>query len=273
MISRGLQIAANGMLGLIENQDAIAHNLANVNTAGYKKEALIFKNVYNSIVSEPQNRADYKYRNHHDVGMLSMGSQSHKLVHEFLQGTLSRTDRPLDVAIQGDGFFKVQGPDGSVAYTRNGNFVINSQNLLTDNDGNLVMDRENRPIQLNIRALGITTPKEITINGNGQMCIVRGEGAGTQVLQSIGVWDFSNKEDMKSLGSARYYPKDITTNPELVAEKYTVEQGAVELSNTNVVNEMINTISTTRNYETLSKFVKEKSSLMQTAINIGRLKS
>ena len=142
MISRGLQIAANGMLGLIENQDAIAHNLANVNTAGYKKEALIFKNVYNSIVSEPQNRGDYKYRNHQDVGMLSMGSQSHKLVHEFLQGTLSRTDRPLDVAIQGDGFFKVRGVDGSYAYTRNGNFVINSQNFLTDNDGNLVMDRE-----------------------------------------------------------------------------------------------------------------------------------
>ena len=65
----------------------------------------------------------------------------------------------------------------------------------------------------------------------------------------------------------------MPTNPELDAEKYTVEQGAVELSNTNVVNEMINTISTTRNYETLSKFVKEKSSLMQTAINIGRLKS
>ena len=271
MISRGLQIAANGMLGLIENQDAIAHNLANVNTAGYKKEALIFKNVYNSVISEPQNRTDVKYRHNEDIGMLSMGSQSHKLVHEFLQGTLSRTDRPLDVAIQGDGFFKVRGADGSYAYTRNGNFVINSQNLLADNDGNLVMDKENRPIQLNIRALGISTPKEITINSGGQLCVVREQG--TTVLQSIGVWDFSNKEDMKSLGSARYYPKDMTTNPELAAEKYTIEQGAVELSNTNVVNEMINTISTTRNYETLSKFVKEKSSLMQTAINIGRLKS
>lgn len=271
MISRGLQIAANGMLGLIENQDAIAHNLANVNTAGYKKEALTFKNVYNSVISEPQNRGDYKYRSHEDIGMLSMGSQAHKLIHEFSQGTLSRTDRPLDVAIQGDGFFKVRGNDGSVAYTRNGNFVINSQNFLTDNDGNLVLDPENQPIQLNIRALGISTAKDITINNNGQLCVIKEDG--TQVLQTIGVWDFSNKEDMNSLGSARYYPKNIETNPELTAEKYTIEQGSIELSNTNVVSEMINTISTTRNYETLSKFVKEKSSLIQTAINIGRLKS
>lgn len=272
MISRGLQIAANGMLGLIENQDAIAHNLANVNTAGYKKEALIFKNVYNSIVSEPQNRADYKYRNHHDVGMLSMGSQSHKLVHEFLQGTLSRTDRPLDVAIQGMDFQGSRARWKRCLHKKR-KFCHKFAKSFDRQRRKSRYGQENRPIQLNIRALGITTPKEITINGNGQMCIVRGEGAGTQVLQTIGVWDFSNKEDMKSLGSARYYPKDITTNPELVAEKYTVEQGAVELSNTNVVNEMINTISTTRNYETLSKFVKEKSSLMQTAINIGRLKS
>lgn len=271
MISRGIEIAAKGMQSLIEFQDVVAHNLANVNTTGYKKEALTFKSVYNSVVSEPENQSDYKYRAGRDVGVISMGSESQKLIHEFSQGTLSRTGSPLDVAIEGDGFFKIQSANGETAYTRNGNFLINSQNFLVDNEGNRVLDKENQPIQLNLKAVGATQTSDFTINENGQICIIGKEN--TRNLQTIGVWDFSNKEDMKALGNAKYAPKDITLNPELVSEKYSVQQGALELSNSNVVSEMINSINVSRNYETLSKLVKEKSSQISTAINIGRLRS
>lgn len=272
MISRGIEIAAKGMQSLIDYQDVIAHNLSNVNTTGYKKESLSFKSVYNSLVSEPENNGDYKYRTGRDVGYLSMGSESNKLVHEFSQGTLSRTGAPLDLAIQGDGFFKVQNPNtGDVAYTRNGSFMINSQNYLVDGEGNRVLDNQNRPVQLNLRALGINTASDLTIDEEGQISIIREET--NQRLQKLGVWDFSNKEDMKALGSAKYVPKDMTMNPELAAEKFNVQQGALELSNSNVVNEMINSINVSRNYETLSNFVKEKSTQISTAINIGRLKS
>lgn len=270
MISRGIEIAAKGMQSLIEQQDAIAHNLANVNTTGYKKEAITFKSVYNSIVSEPENQSDYKYRTSRDVGTISMGSQSHKLIHEFSQGAISRTGSALDMAIQGDGFFKVQSPAGDVSYTRNGNFVLNSQNFLTDTEGNHVLDNQNRPIQLNIRALGINSNSDLTINENGQICIVGREN--TRNLQTVGVWDFSNKEDMRALGGAKYIPKNTDMNPELKAEKFSVQQGSLEMSNSNVVSEMINSINVSRNYETLSKLVKEKSSHISTAINIGILK-
>ena len=272
MISRGMEIAAKGMMSLIDAQDVLAHNLANVNTTGYKKEALTFKSVYNAMLSESQTPSDYKYRNSEDIGRISMGSQTHKLVHEFLQGTITKTGVPLDLAIQGDGFFKVQDRDGNIAYTRNGTFMINSQNLLVDSEGCYVLDVENRPIQLNIRALGITTPKDLTINEDGLISIVRDGGNGNTNLQRIGVWDFSNKEDMISLGKAKYIPKDTELNPELPSEKFVIEQGALELSNTNVVNEMINSINVSRNYETLSKFIKEKASHISAAINVGRLR-
>lgn len=270
MISRGIEIAAKGMQSLIDAQDVIAHNLANVNTTGYKKESLSFKSVYNAMVSEPQQNNDYRYRTGRDVGRISMGSESNKLVHEFSQGTLSRTGVPLDFALQGDGFFKVQSANGDVAYTRNGSFLINSQNLLVDQEGNHVLDDQNRPITLNLRQLGVTTAGDLTVTENGQISVVEKET--TQILQKLGVYDFSNKEDMNALGNAKYAPKDTTMNPELVAEKFSVQQGSLELSNSNVVNEMINSINVTRNYETLSKLVKEKAGQISTAINIGRLR-
>lgn len=271
MISRGMEIAAKGMQSLIESQDVIAHNLANVNTTGYKKEALTFKSVYNAMVSEPEVLNDYRYRHGRDVGRLSMGSESVKLTHEFIQGTVSRTNMPLDLAIEGDGFFKIQSKSGDIAYTRNGSFVIDSQNYLIDQEGNFVLDQDSQPIKLDIKALGINTAKDLTIRNDGQISIIREQGS--QLLQKIGVYDFSNKEDMLALGKAKYIPKDTKLNPELVSEKFVIEQGALELSNSNVVNEMINSINVSRNYETLSKFIKEKSSHISAAINVGRLKS
>ncbi len=271
MISRGIEIAANGMKSLMDFQDSIANNLANVNTTGYKKESLSFRSVYNAMLSEPEKLNDYKYRNGRDIGRISMGSESNKLTHEFIQGGLQKTDQPLDLAIQGDGFFKLQDRDGQISYTRNGTLAINSKHQLINQEGELVLDVENKPIILNIRQLGISTASELTINEDGQISIVKDENV--RVLQKIGIYDFSNKEDMTSLGKSKYYPKDISTNPEIVSQKFSVQQGYTEMSNSNVVNEMINTIKVSRNYETLSKFVKEKSQHISTAINVGRLRS
>lgn len=270
MISRGIEIAANGMKSLIDFQDTIAHNLANVNTTGYKKESLSFRSVYNAMVSEPEKLNDYKYRTGRDVGRVSMGSESNKLVHEFIQGALVKTGLPLDLAIEGDGLFKVQNSKGEIAYTRNGSFTIDSRHRLINHEGELVLDVEDKPIVLNIRALGVSTANELTVNEDGQIGIAKAEGS--RLLQKIAIYDFSNKEDMLALGHAKYYPKDLEMNPVLKAEKFTLQQGYLEASNSNVVNEMINSINVSRNYETLSKFVKEKASHITAAINIGRLR-
>lgn len=269
MISRGIDIAAKGMMSLIDFQDSTANNLANVNTNGYKKEGLSFRNIYNALVEEPIERNNPKNQDGRLVGEISMGSATHKLVHEFSQGTLSRTGGSLDLGIEGDGFFKLRAPDGTITYTRNGAFCINSQNILTDMQGNQVLDNQNRPIRLNLTELNINSPDDLSINEEGT--IIANKKENSQALQTIGVWDFANKEDMRAAGTSQYVPKDITTNPELRAQKYSIQQGALELSNANVINEMINTIKVSRNYETLSSFVKEKSSQLSTAIQLGRL--
>ena len=271
MISRGIDIAAKGMMSLIDFQDSIANNIANVNTAGYKKEGLSFRNVYNAVIEEPIERNNPKNQDGRLVGEISMGSVTNKLVHEFSQGTLSRTGNPLDVGIEGDGFFKLRAPDGTITYTRNGAFCINSQDLLTDMQGNLVLDTQNQPIRLNLTELNIGSPKDLIINEDGTIVSLRNENA--TALQRIGIFDFANKDEMMAVGTSMYVPKDITTNPELRSQKFTIQQGSIELSNASIINEMINSINVSRNYETLSNFMREKSNQLSQAINLGRLNS
>lgn len=269
MISRGIDIAAKGMMSLIDLQDSTANNIANVNTAGFKKEGLSFRNVYNALIEEPLERNNPKSSDGRIVGEISMGSVTHKLVHEFSQGTLSRTDNPLDLGIEGDGFFKLRAPDGTITYTRNGSFCINSAYFLTDMQGNQVLDEQNQPIKLNLRELNLDSEKNLTVNEDGTIVGNRKDNA--QVLQKIGIFDFANKDDMMAVGTSMYVPRDITTNPELRAERFSIQQGAIELSNANIINEMINSIKVSRNYETLSSFMKEKSNQLSQAINLGRV--
>ena len=269
MISRGIDIAAKGMMSLIDLQDSTANNIANVNTAGYKKEGLSFRNVYNALIEEPVERNNPKNQDGRLVGEISMGSVTNRLVHQFTQGTLSRTDNPLDLGIEGDGFFKLRAPDGTITYTRNGSFCINSQNLLTDMQGNQVLDDQNNPIRLNLTELNVKSEKDLTVNEDGTIVSIRDETA--QALQKIGIFDFANKDDMMAVGTSMYVPKNIETNPEIRAQKFSVQQGAIELSNANIINEMINSIKVSRNYETLSSFVREKSNQLSQTINLGRL--
>lgn len=271
MISRGIDIAAKGMMSLIDFQDSVANNIANVNTAGYKKEGLSFRNVYNALIEEPVERNNPKNHDGRLVGEISMGSVTNKLVHEFSQGTLSRTENPLDLGIEGDGFFKLRAPDGTITYTRNGAFCINSQNLLTDMQGNLVLDEFNQSIRLNMIELNISSEKQLSVNEDGRIVATRNEN--TQALQRIGIFDFADKDNMMAVGTSMYIPKDINANPELRAQKFSIQQGAIELSNANVINEMINSINVSRNYETLSSFVREKSNQLSQTINLGRLNS
>lgn len=269
MISRGIDIAAKGMMSLIDFQDSIANNIANVNTNGYKKEGIAFRNVYNAIVEEPVERNNPKNQEGRLVGEISLGASSYKLMHEFSQGTLSRTGSPLDLGIEGDGFFKLRNSEGKITYTRNGAFCINSQNMLTDMQGNYVLDNQNQPIRLNLTELNIDSPERLTVNEQGTIIANRKDNA--QALQTIGIYDFADKDNMMAAGTSQYVPKDPIANPELRAQKFSIQQGAIELSNANVINEMINSINVSRNYETLSNFVKEKSNQLSQTINLGRV--
>jgi len=271
MITKGLDIAAKGMMALLDMNDNVANNLANVNTAGYKKANLTFKSVYDSAVYEktPPN-SDFKYGEENKVGTLGMGPKTDKMILDFSQGYMSQTGNPLDVAINGDGFFKVQSVDGSnTAYTRNGAFTINNQNMLVTKDGDYVLDTKNKPIKIDLKALRIDTNRDLIIDERGQ--IQTNKPDSQQMLQQIGVYDFRVKSDMRSIGDSKFLPQNPSENPEVKAEKFSLQQGSMEYSNANTVNEMINIINVSRNYETLAKFVKTDGDLLEKAINLGRL--
>ena len=92
-------------------------------------------------------------------------------------------------------------------------------------------------------------------------------------MQTIGVWDFSNKDDLFEISDTRFIPKTPEENPELRSEKFVIQQGMLELSNSNVIKEMINTISTQRNYESLARIVTTNGEMLDTAVTLGRLRT
>lgn len=265
MILRGLESAANGMNALINQNDSTANNVANVNTVGYKKQALAFKNIYDSNVVEKISIDEAR-----DIGSLSVGSQVQQLTYDFSQGALDTTGEVFDVAIQGDGFFKIQSAkDESISYTRNGSFTLNNNGNLVTKDGDYVLDNRNKKIKINTDGVVMRSLKDIIINEDGRIELCN---ESTRIsMQTIGIYDFSNKENMFCIGGAKFIPQDTQINPELKAEKFSIRQGALEMSNANIVNEMIKTISTSRNYESLSKIVKTSGDTLSNALRAARL--
>lgn len=266
MIIRGLETAANGMQALIEQNDSTANNVANVNTVGYKKQSLVFKNIYDSnVIQKSSVTGDFN-----SVGELSIGSQVQKLTYDFSQGALSKTGNTFDLAIEGDGFFKIQSSDnGDISYTRNGSFTLNNNGNLVTKDGDYVLDDRGKQVKVNTNGVVMKSLNDIIINEDGSIQISNPDTS--IMLQKVGIYDFANKEDMVALGGAKFKPTDIATNPELKAEKFTLQQGSLEMSNANVINEMMKTINTSRNYESLAKLVKTNADSLTEVMRVGRL--
>ena len=148
MLVRSFESAANGMLALMDMNDNTANNLANVNTVGYKKGSLRFKDVMQSAIYSQEGSLIRNTNENNYLGSLSVGSASMQYTHDFSQGALTKTSNPYDVAIEGDGFFKVQDQDGNVAYTRNGSFVVDRGYWLKTKQGEYVLDVNNRRIRM-----------------------------------------------------------------------------------------------------------------------------
>ena len=274
MIVRSFESAANGMLALMDMNDNTANNLANVNTVGYKKGSLRFKDVMESAVYS-QEGSILRNNSSRYLGNISCGSEAMQYTHDFSQGALTKTSNPYDVAIEGDGFFKIQDADGNISYTRNGSFLVDNGYWLKTKQGEYVLDVNNRRIRMLPYDMedenAFRDRKDIVSAENGNIEI---NSYNQKVpLQTIGIWDFSDKDDLFEIGDAKFVPRDIVNNPELRSEKFTVQQGMLELSNSNVIREMINTINTSRNYESLTRVVSTNSDMLTTAVSVGRLRT
>lgn len=243
------------------NLDVIANNLANVNTTAFKKNKPEFQDLL--YQTNRAAGAEQGGGNQSPVGVqIGHGSRLVATSKIFTPGELTQTGERLDVAIQGDGFFEVQMPDGTRAYTRDGGFKTASDGRIVTNDG--------LPLQGGFQPIAPGTT-QITIAPTGEVTTVGSAGRQTFRIQLV---RFANPAGLESAGRNLYRESKSSGAPELgnpgengLGE---LQQGYLELSNVKVVEEMVNLIVAQRAYEVNTKAVQAADEMMQQANNLRR---
>jgi flagellar basal-body rod protein FlgG len=259
---RALYSAGSGMSAQQMNVDNIAHNLANANTTGFKMRRTEFQDLLYQTVVQPGAAASGQSV---VPSGLQLGLGSRPAANEiiFQQGDFQQTNNPLDLVIQGRGFFQVRRPNGDMAYTRSGAFHL-------DRDGNVVT--------LNGDALDpqLTIPAEaqsITIAGDGTVSYALPGQTTSQVAGQLQLANFANPGGLNSIGNNLYTPTDASGdatvgNPGGQEGLGTLQQGYLEGSNVSVVEEFVNLIVSQRAYEASSKVVKAADEMYQQVNNL-----
>ena len=258
---RALYSAAAGMQSQQMNLDVISNNLANVNTTGYKKSKIEFQDLLyeTTRAAGAEQGGGNQLPTSIEVGQ---GSRPVSTSRVFTTGDMSNTGAQLDVAITGDGFFQVQMPDGTLAYTRDGAFK-------TASDGRIVTS-EGLPVQGGFQPIPAGTTN-ITISADGNVTYGGANGNSTFRIQLA---RFNNPGGLGSMGHNLYRETSASGTAELgnAAENGfgSLQQGALELSNVKVVEEMVNLILAQRAYEVNSKAVQAADEMMQQSNNLRR---
>ena len=246
---RALYTAASGMNAQQSNIDNVAHNLANVNTTGFKKSRLEFEDlVYQQTkaAGSPTSTTGEA-----PIGLeTGLGVRSVASARDFGRGNLRATSGPLDVAIEGDGFFQVQLPDGETGYTRAGTLHLSAEGNVVTSEGYQIEPAITIPP--NATSVSISKDGIVSVTIPGQQ--------GAQQVGSIELASFSNAPGLAAQGGNIYKVTSASGEPNVGApgtdQRGTIVQGFVEDSNVSVVEEMINMILGQRAYEANSRVVK-----------------
>ena len=269
---RSLWTGATGMIAQQINMDTIANNLANVNTTGYKTQTNEFQNLlYQNLQTRTTSANGATKPGSAQVGL---GVRSAAINTNFAQGSLYASESNTSFAIDGRGFFAVKAADGNTYYTRNGSFqfaLSTTGNMLCDFNGNPVLDTEGKPINLSSEYV----TSQITITSDGTLCYPDESNNAKSLGITIGLWQFSNPNGLEREGDGLYSqtvasgePLNEATNNSL--KKSSVIQGYLEGSNVQVVDEMVNMITTQRAYELNSKAITTSDTMLDEANNLRR---
>jgi len=262
---RSLWTAATGMIGQQFNIDTIAHNLSNVNTSGYKKGRADFEDLlYQTLRSAgtPATR-ETVFPTGIQVGHGVRPAATQKM---YTQGSLQNTGNTLDLAIEGEGFFRVQLYDGTFGYTRNGTFKIDSNGQIVDSNGyklspEIIMPQDFVFSDISISQAGLVTVK------------IAGDDTPREVGQ-IQIYRFVNPAGLKNIG--QNIVKTTAASGEPIGGRPgfygmgKVHQGFLEMSNVQIVEEMVNMIVAQRAYEFNSKAIITSDSMLGTANSLKR---
>ena len=261
---KGLYTAYTGMMNEQNRMDVMTNNLANASTVGYKKEGATSQ-AFDSILSYKIKDTSEAPNIARRMGNVNLGVKIGENYTDYTQGSFRITDNTFDLALAGEGFFAVRftnkAGETSVKYTRDGSFTLNRQGYLVTSDDDYVLGFGNRPIRLDPLA-------ETKIDETGT---IYQNGAAIDTLHIV---DFEDYDYLEKYGENYYEPiRDANGRTTRIFDsEATVRSGYLEMSNVQVVSEMVNMIAITRAYETNQKIIQTYDETLDTAVNqIGRV--
>ena len=256
---RSLHTAATGMKAQQTNMDVQANNIANVSTTGFKKSRAEFEDLMYQTNLEPGAATGATTISPTGV-QVGLGVKTAATAKDFEQGSAKVTNNAFDVEIEGAGFFPMQTSNGQIAYTRDGSFQRGADGRMQDRNGNILQPE-------------ITVPQNATgveISKTGQVTVLQDNLSTPTNIGQIQLVSFINPAGLKSLGSNLFAPTGASGIPQQgspgQAGLGTTAQGQLEMSNVNIVDEMVGMITTQRAYETNSKVIQASDQMLQ-AIN------
>ena len=260
---RALYTAATGMQAQQLNIDTIANNIANVNTTGFKQgraefQDLLYQNVRTAGTASSSSTT-------YPIGLqLGLGTRPVATAKLFSQGDFQQTGNPLDLVIQGQGFFQVRTPNGETAYTRDGTFHLNAQGGVVTADGNVLEPQ-------------ITIPQgaqNIVIGADGTVSVTLAGQTASQTVGTLQLATFQNPAGLTPAGSNLYMATTASGDPITAAPGQngvgTINQGFLEQSNVDIVQEMVNMIVAQRAYEVNSKAIRTADDMLSQINNLSR---
>jgi flagellar basal-body rod protein FlgG len=261
---QALHTAATGMAAQELNVQVISNNIANLRTTGFKKQTAAFQD----LISEHVRRVGAQASDQGTIVPVGVdiggGVKTVGTPRSMTQGTLSQTGNDLDLAISGEGFFKILMPDGTFQYTRDGTFQMDNQGRVVTAQGN--------PVQPTI-----TIPNNasgLAVNEQGQVSVTLPGSSTSAVQGQIGVTRFINKAGLQPVGNNQFVetpssgpPQDGTANSEGYGK---VTQGSLEQANVDVVSEMSDLIAAQRAYEMNAKVISAADQMMQSTTALFR---
>jgi flagellar basal-body rod protein FlgG len=265
---RALYSASSGMRAQQLNLDTISNNLANVNTTGFKKNRVDFQELLYATLRPPGQAT----RNGGTIPtgiQVGHGVRSAATPADFSQGSLKETGSSLDLAIEGNGFFAVQLPDDTIAYTRDGAFKLDRDGYLVTSNGHYVLDDRLSEIYISNEPV-----RSIVTGPEGNISVQYPDGDDLVEIARLGLTRFPNPTGMEKIGRNLFKPTEAAgvaaaglPNEEGFGA---INQGFLEMSNVQIVVEMVDMIQAQRAYELNSKAISASDEMLQIANNLKR---
>ncbi len=253
---RGLYTAYTGMMNQQARLDVITNNLANASTVGYKKEgstSQAFDSMYTQKIKDGS-----EYYINRTIGKESLGVKIGETYTDYTQGSFKVTGNTYDLALEGDGFFNVSYTSKSgvttTRYTRDGSFSVNNENMLVTEDGDYLLGEGGR--------IQVPQGAKITVDEDGNIY------ADDECVDKLKITDFKDYNYLQKFGENLYTAVDGATEKTADCK---VRQGYLEMSNINVISEMVEMITISRAYESNQKAIQTIDSSLEKSVNLGKL--